>query len=98
MRSIAQAHGVRAQEADSVAQQYAQGIVGSLVGGAPGTSIYGFGNNKGDGESTDLRLHFCSWDQTCLLDPVGCAHSTSERASLWASVCWRSKVNSSGVM
>ncbi len=34
----------------SVAQQYAQSIVGSLVGGAPGSSIYGFGNNKGNGE------------------------------------------------
>ena len=37
------------QEGDSVAQQYAQGILGSLVGGAPGSSIYGFGNNQGNG-------------------------------------------------
>ena len=40
---------VGVQEGENVAQQYAQGIVESLVGGAPGTSIYGFGNNKGNG-------------------------------------------------
>ena len=33
-----------------VAQEYAQGVVRSLVGGAPGTSIYGYGNNNGNGE------------------------------------------------
>ncbi|CAK0738199.1 hypothetical protein CVIRNUC_001008 [Coccomyxa viridis] len=31
-----------------VAQEYAQGVVRSLVGGAPGTSIYGYGNNNGN--------------------------------------------------
>ncbi|CAL5223963.1 g6569 [Coccomyxa viridis] len=36
------------QADDAVAQQYAQGIAGSLVGGAPGSSIYSFGNNQGN--------------------------------------------------
>ena len=58
VRCLAQALGMRVQEGGSVAQQYAQGIVGSLVGGAPGSSIYGFGNNRGNGESADPRCNF----------------------------------------
>lgn len=34
-----------------VAQEYAQGIVKSITGGAQGTSIYSFGNNHGNGEN-----------------------------------------------
>ena len=49
-RGIAELYACMMQSNLGVAQEYAQGVVRSLVGGAPGTSIYGYGNNNGNGE------------------------------------------------
>ncbi len=46
--------GVPVQGKVGVTQEFYQGIVRSLVGGEPGSSIYGYGNNRGDGESPPL--------------------------------------------